>query len=104
MRIVIIVEFRVISDEHEAFLRLILDNAAASLKREPGCIRFDVLVPEGQARGSFMLYEIYADATAFEDHLRSEHYRLFDERVSPLVVEKKVARFGILEPEVGGAP
>jgi (4S)-4-hydroxy-5-phosphonooxypentane-2,3-dione isomerase len=104
MRLAILVEFRVIPDEHDSFHRLVLENAAASLKDERGCRQFDVLVPEGGARGHFTLYEIYDDAAAFEDHLRSGHYQLFAKTISPFVIEKSVLRFSMVEPQVGGAP
>ena len=49
---------------------LIAVNARASLERELGCKRFDVLVePEDPQR--FVLYEIYEDEAAFDDHLAS---------------------------------
>ena len=52
---------------------LIAVNARASLQRELGCKRFDVLVePAGPRR--FVLYEIYEDEAAFDEHLVSSHY------------------------------
>lgn len=104
MRFAVVVEFRVKPENHETFRRLILANAAASLDREPGCQQFDVLVPEGEAAGHFVLYEIYADAAAFEAHLRSDHYRQFDKAVTPIVVDKKVIRLSMVEPEAAARP
>jgi autoinducer 2-degrading protein len=98
MRLVIWVDFQVKPEEHDTFLNLVLENAAASLADEPGCLQFDVLILEGAPRGSFALYEIYADAPAFEDHLRREHYHVFDKAVTPFVVAKKVSRLRIAGP------
>ena len=98
MRFAVVVEFSVKPENHETFRHLILANAAASLDREPGCQQFDVLVPEGEATGHFVLYEIYTDTAAFQDHLKSDHYREFDKAVTPIVTDKKVIRLSLVEP------
>lgn len=102
MRFAVVVEFRVKPENHEMFRRLIIANATASLDREPGCQQFDVLVPESGPEGHFVLYEIYTDAAAFQDHLKSDHYRHFDQTVTPIVTEKKVVRLAMVEPEPTG--
>jgi (4S)-4-hydroxy-5-phosphonooxypentane-2,3-dione isomerase len=98
-RFAVIVEFSVGAQNHDRFRELILENAAASLRDEPGCRQFDVLVPEGgSAGGEFSLYEIYDNADAFAQHLKAQHYLQFDAISAPLVVNKKVIRLSILEP------
>ena len=91
-RLVILVEFRVKQDAHDGFRSLIIENAAASLKLEPGCRQFDVLEPAGASGGRFVLYEIYDDDAAFQAHLKADHYRHFDQATTPMVVEKVVTR------------
>ena len=55
-------------------------NAAASLRDEPRCKQFDVCVdPEGSGR--VFLYELYVERSAFDAHLRSEHFGAFDRAV-----------------------
>ncbi|MEK0085144.1 putative quinol monooxygenase [Benzoatithermus flavus] len=93
-RHVILVEFTLAPATRDAFRALVLENAAASMQREPGCRRFDVLVPEGDPGDRVILYEIYDDAAAFEAHLASEHYRRFAEAAGPLVLTKAVTRLG----------
>jgi quinol monooxygenase YgiN len=95
-RLVIIVDIRVKPGAATEFARLISENAAASLGREPGCERFDILEPEGAVAGQFLLYEIYADAAAFEAHLSSDHYKRFDAATSAIVTEKVVTRLRFL--------
>jgi quinol monooxygenase YgiN len=97
-RLVVLVEFRVKPEAQGDFHRLMMDNAAKSLEREPGCHQFDVLVKEGAADGRYVLYEIYEDAAAFQAHLQSDHYLRFDQAVSPMVLEKKVERLGFAAP------
>jgi quinol monooxygenase YgiN len=95
-RLAIIVDIRVKPDAGAEFARLISENAAASLEREPGCVKFDILVPEGEVGGQFLLYEIYADPGAFEAHLGSDHYKRFDAATSAIVTEKVVTRLRFL--------
>ena len=57
----------------DAFLEAIAAQAAASLEREPGCLRFDVCsVTDDENR--FVLYEVYADTAAYEAHGTTEHF------------------------------
>jgi autoinducer 2-degrading protein len=86
---VIIVEFRIKPGEMPRFMPLMLENAALSLKDEPGCRRFDVLSGED---GRVVLYEIYDDAAAFDAHCRSPHFHRFDEASRPLIADKRVER------------
>ena len=97
-RFAVFVEFHVGAENHERFKDLILANAAASLRNEPGCRQFDVLTPEGAgAAGEFSLYEIYDNAEAFAEHLKAQHYRQFDAAAAPFVVAKKVVRLCLIE-------
>ena len=97
-RHVVLVELHVKLDDRSAFERLIRQNAAASLAHEPGCRQFDVLSPESPTDGRFVLYEIYADAAAFDAHLRTEHFRQFDAATSDMVTQKTITRLRFAEP------
>jgi len=74
--LVVLVEFLVAPSFVVQFRDLIAANAKASLEREAGCKRFDVLFDPRQQR-RFVLYEIYEDEAAFDDHLVSSHYLSF---------------------------
>jgi quinol monooxygenase YgiN len=70
----------------------------ASVRLEPGCLRFDVLMPaDAGAPPRVFLYEIYEDRAAFDLHLASEHFRDFDERSRDLVRGKTVLAFAVEE-------
>jgi autoinducer 2-degrading protein len=89
--LVVLVEFLVKPAFAERFGELIRVNAAASLEREHGCRRFDVLVESEHPR-RFVLYEIYDDAGAFDLHLRSPHYRSFAEAIEDQIEERSIRR------------
>ena len=60
-------------EHRDRFLEAIAEQAAASLEREPGCLRFDICaVADDENR--FILYEIYADAASYEAHGQTEHF------------------------------
>ena len=86
---VIIVDFRINKGAKPEFRRLIDVNARNSCRNELGCRRFDVLeFPDDADR--ILLYEIYDDRAAFELHVKSPHFQLFNKASVPLVREKKV--------------
>lgn len=90
---IITVEFKVHSIEMmRSFIKHVTQNASDSLKFEPGCLRFDVLVPS-DSRTSIFLYEIYEDKEAFGLHLISKHFEVFDKNIKNLVFSKIVREF-----------
>lgn len=94
---VIWVTFEVRGSMMEQFLDLARENARCSIAEEPGCRRFDVLVPMDAGSGSVSLYEIYDDERAFHDHCQMKHFHDFDAASTPLVLSKKVEAFRLEE-------
>ena len=84
----ILVEFELVSGMRPRFAELVRTNAAASLRDEPGCLRFEVFVPS--TGDDVFLYEEYVDPAAFAEHCRSPHFGLFDAAVASMVVSKRV--------------
>lgn len=97
---VVLAEFDLHPGMLAEFLRHVGDNAAASVRDEPGCRRFDVLVPEGDAQDGaprVVLYEIYDDLGCFDAHLRAPHYQRFETATKALVNGRSVRRLGLSE-------
>ncbi|MGW7006257.1 putative quinol monooxygenase [Streptomyces sp. NPDC054933] len=55
----------------EKFVQLV-----RQVRREPGCVAFTAYEAR-DVTGRFYLYEVYTDAAAFAQHLRTEHVRAF---------------------------
>ena len=91
----IIVDFRLKPGARPEFRRLVDTNARTSAHAEPGCRRFDVVEPRDEA-DRVLLYEIYDDDLAFEEHVRSAHYAQFDAESAPLIVAKSVIRCNLV--------
>ncbi|MEU4427205.1 putative quinol monooxygenase [Actinoplanes sp. NPDC024001] len=70
----VIVTLDVRPERVDEFLQGIAVNARASLRDEPGCLRFDVHRVTG-VPNRFLLYEIYTDEQAFRQaHRAAPHY------------------------------
>ena len=93
----ITVAFELADGAFAEFHRLVKENAALSVELEPGCLRFDVLIPAAADAAQVFLYEIYSNRAAFDLHLASDHYRAFDAKTRALVSKKTVLSFTVEE-------
>ena len=78
------------------FLPAMLENARASARDEPGCLRFDVLTDPSRP-DAVMLYELYEDAAAFEAHKATAHYARFDAATRDMIAVKDVTTWAGVE-------
>ena len=92
---VVIAEFVVRPGCLDAFLALAEDDAAHSLADEPGCRRFDVVVPEAEP-GHVVFYEVYDDRAAFDAHLGTPHLARFRAGFPALIEAERPVRFAAL--------
>ena len=69
----LVVQMEVRPGRREEFLAGMAANAEASVRDEPGCLRFDVCAVDGD-ENRFLLYELYIDADAFAAHKASPHF------------------------------
>lgn len=92
MRHVVIADLEIDPERFDKFVELMMVNARSS-RKEPGCERFDVVVPQdGAAR--IALFEVYKDEAAFKQHQGSDHYRAFVQARGDMI---KNVRFGIFK-------
>ena len=91
---VITVDFILKPGAMAAFRKLIDKNAQDSCAAEPGCQRFDVLVPIEPGDRVF-LYENYDDRAAFDAHLKTPHVDVFNRDSEALVISKTVAQYNL---------
>lgn len=61
---------------HVPELRAAIEELAAAVRREPGCLTF-VPYKDLGTDDRFYLYEIHQDLDAFKDHLQTAHVRKF---------------------------
>jgi (4S)-4-hydroxy-5-phosphonooxypentane-2,3-dione isomerase len=86
---VVCVEFEIRPELFDTFRPLMVENARASLRDEPGCRQFDVCVPaDGAPR--ILLYEVYDDEAAFEAHLEAAHFKHFTEATRTMIAGRRI--------------
>lgn len=86
MSYVLQVEIRVKPGNVDSFMRKVLENAA-SARNEPGCKQFDVVV-DPKDPTSMMLYEVYADERAFEEHQKTAAFKKYVDEAVPLLASR----------------
>lgn len=87
----LIVDFEIKPDSIEQFKALIAENARASVKEEPGCLQFDVVQAEDNPN-RIMLYEIYADTAAFDEHRTMPHVQKFFGAAKEMIAKQAAHR------------
>jgi (4S)-4-hydroxy-5-phosphonooxypentane-2,3-dione isomerase len=75
----------------EEFERALLHNARESVKKDPGCIRFDVSQQYDDPT-RWVLYEAYESPEAHASHRRSAHFLAYDAVAARALVDKTVIR------------
>jgi len=90
----LVVQMEVRPGRREECLAGMAANAEASVRNEPGCLRFDVCAVAGD-ENRFLLYELYTDAEAFEVHKATPHFAQW-RAVAPQVVATQVNTPGTL--------
>ncbi|MCH8098465.1 MAG: antibiotic biosynthesis monooxygenase [Proteobacteria bacterium] len=86
------VTFKVAPERFDRFHAAALEDARCSVRDEPGCRRFDVLIPKDR-EGSLTFYEVYDDADALAAHRQTPHYAAFAAAAEEAGVERTITPF-----------
>lgn len=89
----VVVTFKIKAGMINQFMPLMLENARASLRDEPGCHQFDVCT-DGAQPDSVFLYEVYSNLAAFEAHQQTPHFQQFGKTGGSMIESKDVRTFG----------
>ena len=87
MSFVLQVDIRIKPENVDAFMARLAENAAAA-RREPGCRQFDVVV-DPTDRAHVMLYEVYDDEKAFEQHQQTPAFKKYVAEAVPLLASRE---------------
>ena len=93
-----LVALQIRADGVETFVEAIRANAAASIF-EPGCVRFEVY-RETADENRFLLFEIYRDRAAREEHWASEHFLAYREATAGLIESRTLTEYEPLDAPV----
>jgi autoinducer 2-degrading protein len=87
MSLVLQVNIKIKPENLDKFMTMVRENAAAA-RKEPGCKQFEVLVhPEDKTR--VMLFEVYNDQKAFEEHQAGAAFKKYLAEAVPLLASRE---------------
>ncbi|MBI3030038.1 MAG: antibiotic biosynthesis monooxygenase [Candidatus Rokubacteria bacterium] len=89
---VLLAELKIQPDEVEAFGRVIDRQAKDSVEREKDCHQFDVCQQETDP-SVFLLYEIYSDKAAFDQHMKMPYTTQFFTEANPMIANRNIRGF-----------
>jgi len=95
-KVAIFVTFDCKPGKVDEFVELVKGHANRCLEREPGCVQFDVLMPNGGG-SKVMLYEVYASAAALEAHRKTDHLAMFREKVGAVAARGDIVEGSLVE-------
>jgi quinol monooxygenase YgiN len=90
-RHVVLVQVTIRPELQEEFEAALLHNARESVRRDHGCLRFDVSRDKDQPT-RWVLYEVYDSPEAHATHRQSAHFLAYDAVAARAVVDKTVAK------------
>ncbi|HEV7618856.1 MAG TPA: putative quinol monooxygenase [Burkholderiaceae bacterium] len=85
MEYVVVAEFSVVPDAVDRFIEALARHAHNSRTLEEGCITFEVCQDREDAT-HFLLYEVYRDEQAYQQHRAMPSYTWFIPEVTPMLV------------------
>jgi quinol monooxygenase YgiN len=80
----------------EAYLPLIKYDAEHSLKDEPGCKLFHILLPKENSDTIVNLYGVYKSEMAFKTYQQTQHFSRYFRETDNLVEKRTIKRLNIL--------
>lgn len=86
--IVLVVKLTMHPGKRDEFLPHIKANAAGANRDEPGCQRFEIMIPRDDA-DSVYLHEVYDDDAALAAHREAPHYKKMGD-AADLIADRKV--------------
>ena len=92
---ILLVEVEVRPELLDEFCAALQDNAATSVARDEGCLRFDVAV-DTEARNRFVFYEVYTSEAAWQAHRQSPHFLDYKRVADRALVSREIRRLAPL--------
>jgi len=89
-KIAIVGEFNVKPEHRAEFETLMAGHARTSFETEPGCERFDLLIPR-KDDGRVMIYEVYTDQAALDFHAAQPRLATLREAYKDMIVDRKLS-------------
>ena len=88
---IVLIQVQIKRELLDEFKPAILNNAARSVERDPGCFRFDVLQLEDDPT-KWIFYEVYENEHAWVQHRASEHFLEFKQVLDRAMISRDVTK------------
>ncbi len=95
--IALIVDVEIVPGQRDSLISRVVTHANLSLEVEPGCLRFDVLIPEDDDT-RLLVYEIYVDEAALAAHRASPHMAAFWTDAGPMIQSRRRTLCQVVAP------
>ncbi len=86
-KIALVVEFKLKPGQRDGFIARVRQHGAICLESEPGCLQFDVLVPNDTS-DHVILYEVYADQAALDAHGETPRMAEYRRDTQDMLIER----------------
>ena len=87
--VVLLVELKIAEGRRDAFIARGRQHRERVLKSEPGCRRFDIVIPDGTT-DVVRLYEVYDDQDAVDRHMRTDYMAAFREDTASMMADREI--------------
>lgn len=87
--VALVVEIRTHPGQRDAFLARLRQHRDNVLAHEPGCQRFDILLPAEDDGDGCLLYELYRDDAAFDDHNAAPYFRAYRADTDAMIASRR---------------
>lgn len=91
-------EIQVAADYLDQYLDILKEEAAASMRLEPGVISIFPMARQDEPT-QIRILEIYADHAAYESHLQSAHFQRYKTTTLKMVQSLKLVDMRAIDPE-----
>jgi quinol monooxygenase YgiN len=85
-KLAIIATIEIVPGRRAEVVPLLMAHRERSLKGEPGTLQFEVLLPHDEDN-RVLLYELYKDAAAFEEHRNAASIARFRQETSGMIAK-----------------
>ncbi len=85
--IVLLVQLDLNPGQKDAFVARALEHRAKVVGKEPGCLRFDLVLPD-EGGGTVYLYEVYADDEALQTHFNTPYMKEYLADTAPMIARR----------------
>jgi autoinducer 2-degrading protein len=82
--------FEIEPDSVSLFRAALTKHGEVTRQRESGCRRFDINVDLNIPQ-RYLVYTVYANEAAYNHHILTEHYNIFEEITLPWIVSRTLA-------------